>query len=78
MEAGVSVHLVCDAVSSQRRHDRAVAISRMQAAGVHLVTAESLLFDIMRTADHAHFKTISGLIKAHGGDSSAFAEDSTV
>ena len=36
----------------------------MQAAGVNLVTAESLLFDLMGSAEHPQFKTISGIIKA--------------
>lgn len=40
----------------------------MQAVGVNLTTAESLLFDLMGTAEHPQFKTISGFIKAQDKD----------
>ena len=53
----------CSILSENRPNDRSVAISRMQAAGVNLATAESLIFDLMGSAEHPQFKTISGIIK---------------
>ena len=32
---------------------------------VTFTTAESILFELMRTAEHPQFKTISGLLKQH-------------
>ena len=70
--------MVCDAVSSQRPHDRAVALNRLKEAGVVLTTAESLLFDLLRDSTHPDFKTISGLIKAANAKGNEFATDTTL
>ena len=72
---GSQVFLVCDAISSQRPHDRAVALARMERSGALLHTAESALFDLMRTAEHPDFKTISSLIKEANLLPNAFAND---
>jgi hypothetical protein len=48
-----------------RSYDRAMALQRMQQAGVVLTTTESVLFDLMRDAKHPTFKVVSGLIKTH-------------
>ncbi len=68
---GVRVDLLVDAVSSQRRSDRAVAIQRMAQLGVMPTTVELALFSIMRDAKHAQFKTISALVKDYGTNPSA-------
>lgn len=70
--------MVCDAVSSQRPHDRAVALNRLKEAGAVLTTAESLLFDLLRDSTHLDFKTISGLIKAANAKGNEFAADTTL
>jgi hypothetical protein len=62
-------------VSSQRRHDRAVAMERLKAAGATLTTAESILFDLMKTADFPQFKAISSLLKASNSGRNEFEED---
>jgi hypothetical protein len=72
------VFVVCDAVSSQRPHDRAVALNRLKEAGAVLTTAESLLFDLLRDSTHPDFKTISGLIKAANAKGNEFAADTTL
>jgi nicotinamidase-related amidase len=72
---GSEVFLICDAISSQRPHDRAVALARMERSGALLHTAESALFDLMRTAEHPDFKTVSGLIKESNLLPNAFAND---
>jgi isochorismate hydrolase len=61
----VSVHIVCDAISSQRPYDRSCAINRAIAMGAVPTTTESAIFELMGSAEYEHFKTISGLIKNH-------------
>lgn len=72
LEQGYAVHILVDGVSSQKAHDRAVALRRMEKAGAFLTTAESLVFMLMQTASHPQFKTISFLIKEHAGEPNPF------
>jgi nicotinamidase-related amidase len=74
LDMGKEVHLVCDAISSQRPHDRSVALDRMKASGAVLGTLESVTFDLMRSAAHPQFKTISGLLKEHNTVENNFAQ----
>jgi len=60
---GKEVHVVSDAVSSQRPHDREAALQRMSQAGAVITTSESMLFDLLRDARHPHFRACSGLLK---------------
>ena len=46
MEAGYSVHICVDAVSSRSPVDRKVALYRMQQSGIHLTTSESVAFQM--------------------------------
>lgn len=77
LRRGYIVHVVVDAVSSQNAVDRATALKRMEAeasrsamadpskgAGVlHLTTAESVLFEILRDAQHPKFKELVPAMK---------------
>lgn len=63
LNSGKNVHIVCDAVSSQKPHDRAVALKRMEKAGAILTTSECAIFDLIGGAKHPHFKAINTLIK---------------
>ena len=63
LSAGKSVILVTDGVSSSRPLDRSTALQRLSSAGVVLMTAESVLFEIMRTKDCPEFKQISSIAK---------------
>ena len=63
LEREINVHLVVDACSSMGHHDRNVGISSMQAAGVTLITFQSLLFEMIRGADHPNFKQCLPLLK---------------
>ncbi len=65
LELGCKVHVVCDAVSSQRPYDRTVAFERMQREGAVMTTTESVLFELMGTAQHESFKSISTMLKVH-------------
>jgi nicotinamidase-related amidase len=75
LERNVDVHLVLDAVSSQRPHDRAVAIERMRSAGAFVTTAESLMFQLLEDSDHPDFKELSKLLKMHNQLPNEFAND---
>ena len=48
MEAGYSVHICVDAVSSRSPVDRKVALYRMQQSGIHLTTSESVAFQMIQ------------------------------
>lgn len=63
LQQGKSVVLVTDAVSSSRPLDRTTAIQRLSQDGATLMTAESVLFELMRTKDCPEFKPISSIAK---------------
>jgi len=65
LEMNIDVHVVVDACSSMKLHDREIALERMRQAGAYLTTAQSLTFQLLQTADHPKFKAISQLIKHH-------------
>ena len=72
------VFVVCDAVSSQRPHDRATAIERLAAAGATMTSAESCLFDLLRSAEHPDFKAVSSLIKEANALDNEFGGQTTL
>ena len=65
VERPVDVYVVADGVGSQQLYDRAVALQRLVQAGATVTTAQSLVFELMGTADHANFKAISKLTVEH-------------
>jgi isochorismate hydrolase len=64
-ERPVDVFIVADGVSSQQPYDRSIALQRMNHAGAIVSTAQSLVFELMNTAEHTDFKTISKLTVEH-------------
>eukprot|EP00941_MAST-03F_sp_MAST-3F-sp1_P003888 g3888.t1 len=64
LSRGVDVHIVTDAVSSQRAEDRDVALSRLEKCGAFLTTSESVIFQLVGNADDENFKAISKLCVA--------------
>jgi len=65
VEKGIDVHLVMDGVSSMRQFDRFGAFTRMKEMGVFMTTCESIMFQLLRDAQHPDFKAISNLAKVH-------------
>lgn len=61
--AGYEVFLVADAVASRKAESRAIALERMRAAGVTIVTTEMVAFEWLRTAADPAFRTVSRLVK---------------
>lgn len=62
-ELGFPVFVVADAVSSRKPESAALALERMRAGGVTVVTAEMVLFEWLGRAGTPEFKELSALIK---------------
>ncbi|MBN1575594.1 MAG: isochorismatase family protein [Chitinispirillaceae bacterium] len=60
---GMSPVVVEDAVASRSENDKHVALGRIAGGGGRITTVESVLFELMRTAQHASFKVLSNLVK---------------
>jgi len=78
LDSGREVHVVCDAASSQRAHDRTVAMKRLESAGCIMTTSESVIFDLLKDSTHPNFKAISAMIKAHQNSKNEFAESEKI
>jgi nicotinamidase-related amidase len=63
LESGFTVYIAADCCGSRSERDRDFAFKRMVQAGAVVTTAESLLFEIMRTAGHPMRKEIQSLVK---------------
>jgi len=57
------VFVVADAVGSRRAEDRAIALTRLRAAGCGLVTTEMVLFEWLGHAGNPAFKDLLEIIK---------------
>lgn len=57
------VWVVTDACSSRTERNRDAAFDRLAGAGAELVTTEMVAFEWLRTAEHAVFKEVLGLVK---------------
>jgi nicotinamidase-related amidase len=62
-EKGFTVNVIADAVSSRTLDNKQIAISKMQAAGINIYSTEMALFELLKTANHPHFKQIAKLVK---------------
>ena len=63
LEDEFEVWVVTDACSSRTERNRDAAFDRLAGAGAELVTTEMVAFEWLRTAEHAQFKAVHGLIK---------------
>jgi len=57
------VAVVADAVSSRTADNKQIALARLAAEGVAVVSMEMVLFELLRTAEHPQFKAIARLVK---------------
>ncbi|KAG8798188.1 hypothetical protein FRC16_007767, partial [Serendipita sp. 398] len=64
LEAGYSVHVVADAVSSCNKEEVPLALASLRQAGAVITTSESLAFQLMGDANSPSFKEFSALVKA--------------
>ncbi len=63
IQKGLYVHVIADAVASRTPENKQIGLDRMAAAGAVVSSTEMLLFELLRTAEHPHFKTLSKLIR---------------
>ena len=63
IQNGYKVYAVADAVSSRTKENRDRGLAAMQSAGVHLTSAEMVLFELLRSAGDAKFKEIYKILK---------------
>ncbi|KAG8817949.1 hypothetical protein FRC19_010982 [Serendipita sp. 401] len=64
LEAGYSVHVVADAVSSCNKEEVPLALASLRQAGAVITTSESLAFQLMGDANSPNFKEFSAIVKA--------------
>jgi len=60
---GYEVHVVTDAISSRKDHNRQTAIGRMARAGAELTSVETALFEMLRVAEGEKFRQILQIVK---------------
>jgi nicotinamidase-related amidase len=60
---GVQVVVAADAVSSQSARDRDLALAHMRAIGVQVLSAEMVLFEILREARTPDFKLVADILR---------------
>ena len=63
LEDEFEVWVVTDACSSRTERNRDAAFDRLAGAGAELMSTEMVLFEWLRSAEHAQFKAIQSLIK---------------
>ena len=60
---GRKVFVVADGVTSRKPGSKAIALQRLMAAGVEIVSTEMVLFEWLRSAEAPEFRTLSRLIR---------------
>jgi len=55
--------VIADCVASRKEQDKNTALLRMQSEGAIITSYESVLFELVRTADASEFKQISAIVK---------------
>jgi nicotinamidase-related amidase len=63
LDAGYAVHVLSDAVFSRKQENHDLALARLHDAGATVSSVEIALFELIRTARHPAFRTISHLVK---------------
>lgn len=63
LEEGFQVYVPVSCVSSRTVENKENALAQLRDMGAHITNLETVLFDILHTADHPQFKAISKLIK---------------
>jgi len=69
---GFGVWVAVDAVASRCSLDHDIALRRLEAAGALLTTVEAIMFEWCRSADHAAFRTMRGLLDERSVETAIF------
>ncbi len=62
-QAGYDVVVMADCISSRKRKDMDIAVMRMMQEGIKLSTFESIVYEILGSANSEHFKEILKIVK---------------
>ncbi|MFQ5898531.1 MAG: hydrolase [Candidatus Methylomirabilia bacterium] len=60
---GYTVHVVADATCSRRRENGQIALDQLRQAGAVVTSTESVVFQLLRTADTEDFRFLQLLLK---------------
>lgn len=63
IQKGLEVHIIADAVASRTPENKQIGLGRIAAAGAVISSTEMLLFELLGTARHDSFRTLSKLIR---------------
>jgi nicotinamidase-related amidase len=63
LAAGYQVHVLEDCTSSRTPQSREIGLAKMRRSGALPSSSEMALFELMRDAQHEHFRAISKLVK---------------
>ena len=63
LERNYQVFVVADAVCSRQRESYETALLRLRQQDVVICDTESIMFEWLRDAKHAQFKSVQGLLK---------------
>ena len=63
LRSGRQAHVALDAIASRTASSREVGVRRMRAAGMVPSGVELALFEMLESADHPSFKTVSGIVR---------------
>lgn len=74
LRAGHRVHVVADACGSRSPDDHALAMQRLRQAGADIVSLEMVLFEWLRSCEHAMFKQVLQRLKARDRARAELAE----
>ena len=63
LSSGFRVQIVTDAISSRTAHNRQIGLDLMRTHGCQLTSTETVLCELVRSAQHENFKEIIKMIK---------------
>ncbi|MFC1497476.1 hydrolase [Verrucomicrobiota bacterium] len=63
IDTGYHVEVAADAVSSRTGSNRQIGLEKMKACGARITSVETVLFELLKTADHPSFKAVLKLVK---------------
>ncbi|MGD0078867.1 MAG: hydrolase [Sedimentisphaerales bacterium] len=63
LERDYEVEAISDAVSSRTLANKDIGLDKIAAEGAQITSVETCLFEILKTAEHPHFRQIAKLIR---------------
>ncbi|MCD6313060.1 MAG: hydrolase [Thaumarchaeota archaeon] len=64
LERGYEVHVALDCIGSRKLGDRDAAIQRMIQRGIVPTTAETVIYELLGTAEHEKFREVLEIVKS--------------